>query len=87
MNNDQEVTNDFVFDINDPRLMVLLEKSLKDNLVSVVGATGNVGDIDLISRMYCVRHEIGNRSNCEVREHYFDDGVNFTAAVSFIKRA
>lgn len=85
MNNNQEVTKDFIFDINDPRLMVLLEESLKNNLLSVVCATGNVGDTDLISRMYCVRHEVGDRNNCKVYEHYYDDGVNFTVSVSFVK--
>lgn len=82
----KSITKEFLFDINNPRLNVLLEESLKNNMVSVVGAIGNVGDTDLLSKMYCVRHEIGDKNNYEVHEHYSDDGVNFTASVSFIKK-
>lgn len=85
MNLNEKRTVGFLFDINNPKLNVLLEESLKNNIVSVVGATGNVDDTDLLSKMYCVRHEIGDRNNYEVHEHYYDDGVNFTASVSFIK--
>ena len=56
--NNKKLSGDFLFDINNPRLNVLLEESLKNNLVSVVGATGNVGDTDLFSKINLNKKDI-----------------------------
>lgn len=86
MNSIESKNTDFLFDVNDPQLNVLLKESLKNNFVSVVGAEGKVDDLNLITRMYMVRHEFGDKKDYEVHEHYADDGKNFTASVSFIKK-
>ncbi len=85
MNSKKRKNTGFLFDINDARFNVLLEESIKNNTLSVVAASGKVGDCDLISRLYTVRHELDNK-DFEVREYYTDDGKNFTASVSFIKK-
>lgn len=38
MNSNEGKTTGFLFDINNPRLNVLLEESIKNNALSVVGA-------------------------------------------------
>lgn len=86
MNSNEGKTTGFLFDINNPRLNVLLEESIKNNALSVVGAEGEVDDFDLLSRLYMVRHEFGDKNEFEVHEHYSDDGRNFTASVSFIRK-
>ena len=86
MNSNGSKNIGFLFDINNPRLNVLLEESIKNNALSVVGAEGKVDDVDLLSRLYMVRHEFGDKNGFEVHEHYVDDGRNFTASVSFIKK-
>lgn len=86
MNLTKNENTGFLFDINDSKLNVLLEESLEKNSLSVVGAEGKIDDFDLISKLYMVRHEFGDRNDFEVHEHYNDDGSNFTASVSFIKK-
>lgn len=79
-------TTGFLFDINDPKLNCLLEQSLINNTLSVVGAEGKVNDCDLLSRMYSLREEVEKRVDCDIKEHYVENGDDFTASVSFIKR-
>ncbi len=86
---------DFLFDVNDPQLDMLLKESIENNYVSVVGTTGKVDNHELISKMSMLRHEIDNEieakkdqeNKYEVFEYYVDDGEYFTASVSVIKKS
>ena len=86
---------DFLFDVNDPQLDMLLKESIENNYVSVVGTTGKVNNHELISKMSMLRHEIDNEieakkdqeNKYEVFEYYVDDGEYFTASVSVIKKS
>ena len=86
MNLDKTKTTGFLFDINDPKLNCLLEESLRNNALSVVGAEGKVNDCDLLSRMYSLREEVEKRVDCRIYENYSENGDDFTASVSFIKK-
>ncbi len=86
MNMIESKDTDFLFDVNDPQLNALLKKSLEENPISVVATTGKVDDLALISKIYNVGQKIRDKNNCKVRECYHDDGLDFVASVSFIKK-
>jgi hypothetical protein len=94
VNTIESKNTDFLFDVNDPQLNVLLEESIKNNYVSVVATTGKVDNFGLKSKMSRLRHEIydeikakkDKENKYEVLEYYDDDGEYFTASVSVVKK-
>lgn len=76
-----------LYDINDDMLNDVLADVITSGRFVVVGASGSVNDSDLLSKMRIVRQSVEQNRNFNgtIKKHYFDDGVNFTATVSFIK--
>lgn len=80
--------NVFLSSIDDLNLKNNLENALTNGLYYVIGASGKIGDINLLKRLYEFEEEIinNNKYDVDVYERYSDDGINFLASVSFIKK-
>lgn len=77
-----------LYDINDDMLNDVLADVIDSGRLVVVGASGSVNDSDLLSKMRIVRQRVEQDKNFNgaIKKHYFDDGVNFTETISFIKK-
>lgn len=85
MSNNQNI---FISSIDDLNFKSNLENALTNGLYFVAVTSGKIEDINLLKRLYELEEEILNSNiyNVNVHEHYSDDGINFLASVSFIKK-
>lgn len=84
----EKLQRGFLYSIHEPELENIIFDSLKNNKLFVAVATGKVGDLDLLSKMYALRElvEQSDHSDAHIVEHYSDDGQEFSSCISFIKK-
>lgn len=78
----------YLCSVNEAKLKEYLNDSLNNCGFFVAAASGKIGEINLIRKLYEVEQDVINDKNYNVNvfERYTDDGINFSASVSFIKK-
>lgn len=83
MNNNRN----YLCSIDELNLKDYLDDALTNCGLFVAAASGKVGDVNPIKKLYTIEEIVLKEyNNVNVYEHYSDDGVNFSASVSFIKK-
>ena len=80
----------FLYDINDSSFNVSLLDALQNREVFVAGTSGRIEEIESkLSKLYAIEESVEQNNSINgirIKEFYFDDGINFSATVSFTKK-
>ncbi len=80
----------FLYDINDSSFNVSLLDALQNREVFVAGTSGRIEEIESkLSKLYAIEESVEQNNginDIRIKEFYFDDGINFSATVSFTKK-
>lgn len=80
----------FLYDINDSSFNVSLLDALQNREVFVAGTSGRIEEIESkLSKLYAIEESVeqnNGTNDIRIKEFYFDDGINFSATVSFTKK-
>lgn len=77
----------YLCSIDELNLKDYLDDALTNCGLFVAATSGKVGDVNPIKKLYTIEEDVLKEyNNVNVYEHYSDDGVNFSASVSFVKK-
>ena len=82
------MNNNYLCSIDELKFSSYLDDALTNYGFFVAAASGKINDTNPIRRLYEIEQSVlnENKYDVEVYEHYSDDGINYLASVSFIKK-